>query len=159
LLVSAATGTLAAAVSAEFRANFDAAHPRPTSIFYGLDVDSGRAVWANRAERTDAWTAHFLGSHPVRGTLPAIAGWLGSDEPFLQTSAPVMQIASPILQVLDDRIFDGERQVTLGARSARNADGMIFIVSGDHPIRIVEVEGRKPSDPLDSGRTATMYQC
>jgi hypothetical protein len=159
LLPGGGTVALAALVLAEFHAGFDAGHPRPTSIFYGLDANSGKAVWATRANRTDARTVHFLGSEPRRTTLPKIAGWLGSDELFLQSPASAIHVSPPALEVLDDRQLDGERQVSLWVHSEREADGLIFIVSGDRAVRVVELEGRVPSDPLDSGHASTVYQC
>lgn len=51
----------------------------------------------------------------------------------------------PLLEALDDRRLDGDRQVRLRAGSDRDADGMIFIVSGDRAVQVVELEGRAPA--------------
>ena len=65
---------------------------RPTfdSLFYGLDADTGRAVWASDDLRPDAWTTQFLGAHPQRGLLPAFLPV--SMGQFLNAPAPAVPL-------------------------------------------------------------------
>jgi hypothetical protein len=50
-------------------ADFDTRRPKPNSIFYILNADSGDAVWASYDRRPDTWTRQFLGPRPIRAPL------------------------------------------------------------------------------------------
>ena len=50
--------------------NFDANHPKPNNIFYGLNADTGQAIWASSDETPDEWTAQFLSATPKKEPLP-----------------------------------------------------------------------------------------
>ena len=40
--------------------------PRTDSIYYGLDADTGKAVWFSLDQQEDDWTATYLGANPRR---------------------------------------------------------------------------------------------
>jgi hypothetical protein len=50
---------------------FDAAHPKQNSVFYGLDAGAGAAIWGSMDTGPDEWTARFLSDAPQRRPLPA----------------------------------------------------------------------------------------
>ncbi|MBA3533527.1 MAG: M28 family peptidase, partial [Ardenticatenales bacterium] len=41
-------------------AGFDAQRPRPSNLFYALDADTGKAVWATQNRQLDEWTSSFI---------------------------------------------------------------------------------------------------
>jgi hypothetical protein len=98
---------------------YDAGHRAPDSLFYALNADTGKAVWASTDEYADAWTARFLGSDAALAGLPEFfpaANWQ-----FLQAAAPAAPLAPPRAEVLEDATRDGLRIVRVRLRSARGA--------------------------------------
>jgi hypothetical protein len=47
-------------VLVSFSSRYDAKHPRQDTILYGLNTDTGRAVWASSDKKPDSWTKQFL---------------------------------------------------------------------------------------------------
>jgi hypothetical protein len=72
-LLPAAAGVFALgfAVAGELTAPVDQTHPRPDTVFYCLDADSNRAVWASPDAEPDEWLRQFFGVGTGRGALPA----------------------------------------------------------------------------------------
>jgi hypothetical protein len=101
-------------------AGFDGNHPKTTSVFYGLDVDSGRAVWASFAPRPDEWTAQFFQAGPRSAKLTELIPT--SDFAFLQSDAPAADVAPPELVLLAEESRGETRLLRLRVTSPRGAE-------------------------------------
>ncbi|MDB4951672.1 MAG: peptidase [Gemmatimonadetes bacterium] len=138
-LLAPALAAVVLLAAAEARSPFDAAHPRPNSLFYLMDAGRNEASWASSDARPDAWTSRFLGSSPRRGPLsgyfPAI------DYPFLWTPAPAVAAPRPpLLELLsDERRADG-RVLRVRVRSQRGGEQVWVNVAPG--AEIVSVNGR-----------------
>ena len=99
---------------------YSAARPKATILYYALDADSGRALWASSADRNDSWTAQFVGSSPSRGKLPGfLPEWFPID--LLQAEAPLLPLAPPEASLGDQSRQSDSRSLTLRIRSAGSA--------------------------------------
>ena len=92
-------------------AGFDARQPRPNSLVYALNADTGQAIWASFDEAPDPWTAQVLGSAATKG---AVADYpVGTASPLLHRQAPAVALAAPELALLDDSVREGVRTLRL----------------------------------------------
>jgi MFS family permease len=106
---------------------FDTDHPRPDSILYGLDADSGEAVWATYDE-TDDYTSRFFGPNSERG---ALEDFLPSGPPGLLGEAPAVPLAAPAVEVLGDEKNGDTRTIRLRVSSPRGAKNLSLWVESD----------------------------
>jgi hypothetical protein len=102
--------------------------PKSNEIFYALNADTGKAVWASGDARPDEWTSQFLSSDAPAAPLDDYLPWLKGDV-FIQQPAPAVILATPEIQVLDDQVQDQTRRIHMRVRSAREA-ATLFIYSG-----------------------------
>ena len=128
-------------LSGSFTAGFDAKNPKPSSLFYGLNSDTGKAIWASADPETDPWTSQFLGSNATSGKLdrylPAIS------RTFLYSAAPGLSLPSSKVETLSDTNRKGLRTVSLRITSSRSAWRIWLASDSKTTILASEVNGKK----------------
>jgi hypothetical protein len=99
---------------------FNRDRPRPTNIFYALNADSGKAVWASSDEPVDQWAAtEFFTEGVKKGS---INDYIPSTyNRFSSSQAPVAQLPAPEVALVDDKTNNGVRNVRLHLTSRRQA--------------------------------------
>jgi hypothetical protein len=121
-------------------AGFDAAHPKPDSLFYGLDADSNTASWFTGDFAPDPWMARAIGVHPakVRSTpfIPFLK-W-----PMFTNAAAVAPLPPPTLDLVEDSDAGGERTLRLRIASPRHADDIFVYGDPSVPVLAAEVNGK-----------------
>ncbi len=122
---------------------FDAHHPRPDSIFYVLDAESGAARWISVDPSPDHFTAQFFQHHVRAGNLVALTG-TDLDRRTIEGDAPTVGLPPPEMKVLDDASNDGVRVVKMHIGSARHAP-IIWMAVPDS-VRVIDaaVDGKSP---------------
>jgi hypothetical protein len=146
---AAATLGLGLVVAGTLTAGFDAHHPKPNNIFYALNADTDKAIWASYDEAPDAWTAQFLGADAEKG---AVTDYVDASEPLLYSEAPVVSLEAPDAELLDDSTGDGMR--TLRVRITPPPRATLLAVTTDAEERVVgaAVDGKRvPNDTSDDG--------
>lgn len=126
-----AASTLAAVcfiVMALLQPDVSQQQPKSNEIFYALNADTGKAVWASGDARPDEWTSQFLSSDAPAAPLNDYLPWLNG-EVFLQQAAPAATLAAPEIKVLDDQVQEQTRHIQIRISSAREA-ATLFIYSG-----------------------------
>lgn len=123
---------------------FDRSHPRPASIFYGLDVDKAKAVWASADEAPDSWTQQFFSTGNSRGGLPEYLPL--SSRAFLQAPAPVIQLSAPQLELLNDETNNNVRTLRLRVTSPRQAAVVSLTIDPDTQLTGSAVNGKVIKD-------------
>jgi len=108
-------------------AGFDIAHPRPTSLFYGLDADAGRGTWFSGDARPDEWTAPVLGRSPRKVSTTMFMPFL--KWPMFANEGAAATLAAPVIERLDDSTAGDTRTLRLRITSPRRAD--VVYVYGD----------------------------
>ncbi len=128
-------------VAGSLTAGFDANHPKPNSIFYGLNANTGKAIWASADEKPDEWTSQFLCSDTEKGTLaeylPMVSG------KFLKSQAPVAPLAAPKLEPLGDDVSDGVRTVRMRISSPRQARIIRVYIDSNTEVLAAVVNGKQ----------------
>jgi hypothetical protein len=109
-------------ISGSLTAGFDDENPRPNSIAYLLDADTGQATWFSQASEVDSWTEQFFTEEPEQGKLGELIPLaLDARMSVITGNAPAMAIDAPAVDVLDDQTAGGVRKLRLRLRSTRRA--------------------------------------
>jgi hypothetical protein len=107
-------------VAGSLTAGFDREHPKPSSLFYGLDGDTGTGVWASLDEKPDEWTSQFFAPSAKRAPLDKY--FVFSSRKYLQTeTAAVAPIEPPVVELLGESASDEQRTLHLRISSPRRA--------------------------------------
>jgi len=99
---------------------YDALHPRPDSLAYWLNADTGKSSWISLDERPDGWTSQFLTGSIERDKIDIFVTPGG--ESVLKTDAPPVKLPAPEIVTLDDSVSGNERILRLRLTSLRHAD-------------------------------------
>jgi hypothetical protein len=99
---------------------YDALHPRPDSVAYWLNADTGKGSWISLDERPDGWTSQFLTGGIDRDKIDIFVTPGG--ESVLKTDAPSVKLPAPEIVTLDDSVSSNERVLRLRLTSLRHAD-------------------------------------
>jgi hypothetical protein len=127
---------------------YDAARPRPDTLFYTLNADTGEANWATLDPQLDEWTKQFLNKNIQERSVGELYG--GADPTKILTSpAPVAPLKPPELELLGEKTNGATRTLRLHLVSPRAAWRAIIL-----PGKGVEVLGwgvneRRPQDVGD----------
>ncbi|GAA3035519.1 M20/M25/M40 family metallo-hydrolase [Streptosporangium longisporum] len=103
----------------------DKDHPRKTNLGYGLDADTGKAVWVTSTS-PDRWARRYGGV--ATGARPFPEVW---ETPELIAPAKAAPLPAPSLKVIEDTTGAGVRTVRVLIRSERGAALIGLRVAGD----------------------------
>lgn len=125
--------------------------PKTNDIFYALNADTGKAVWATSDARPDEWTSQFLSSDAPAAPLNDYLPWVMED--VLQQPAPATTMAAPEIKLVDDQVQEQTRRIHLRISSVRGAATLFIYVDTD--LFEASVNGQplaKPPDAPASGK-------
>jgi hypothetical protein len=132
--------------------SFDRQHPKPNNIFYALNADSGKAVWASMDRKPDEWTSQLLSTNPENRPLSEFFSANLSSVRFRQNSAPVATIAPPQIVVLNDQSSGEVRLLSLRITSTRMAPVLSLYVDSKAEFLSLTVNGTR----LDPSNTTLL---
>lgn len=149
LIMSAATLALSfgCAFAGLLTAGFDRRHPATDSLLYGLNADTGEAVWASPDGKTDEWTSRFLPAGSAKSKLPDFFPM--SEQPFLSAPAPALPLPPPRVDLLSDETREGLRTLRLHITSPRAAP--LVSVYVDKESRVMSATINDKSLQVESG--------
>jgi hypothetical protein len=141
VIVVAMVGVLFFGIAA-FRSGYDARHPKLDSLFYGLNADTGKAVWASFDGKSDEWTSRVLSEKPQKGTAPEFfaAGRAGS---LLRADAAAASLAAPSVSVVSDSTKDTVRTLKLRISSPRGAPIVSTYIDSVKSLQGVWINGKR----------------
>lgn len=155
-------GFVAFLISAHFKSGFDAANPKPTSLLYVLDADTGSAQWATYEEQVSDWTKQYIGMvPPVTEELAGrqISSKYSTGFSFV-ADAPLKGIPVPLIEKTRDTLIGGERILNLRISPQRQVN-RLEVYTNDIPITWAKVNGiSMPSGFLEKrsgGKLFTHY--
>ena len=127
---------------AHFQSGFGPERPKPTSLLYALDTDSGQAFWATYEQVPSEWTQAYL--KDAQSAAEALGSQTLSSKystGFTQVAgAPVKEVPTPEVRMIRDTILAGERQVSLEIVSRRAVNRLEVFVN-DTPLAEARVCG------------------
>ncbi|MGS2761691.1 M28 family peptidase [Sinomicrobium sp. M5D2P9] len=122
LALFAGVVTLVLLITAHTQSGFTEDRPKPDSLLYVMDTDTGKAEWATYDKVPGTWNSAYLGQDkkvPSPGEEATIASKYNTG--FSYTSAaPVKEIPVPVVEILHDTIIGAHRQVEVCIIPQRN---------------------------------------
>jgi hypothetical protein len=122
------------------RSGYDAEHPKPDTISYWLDSNTGKALWISFDTNPDNWISQFLTGHFEASTLHLFNPVDG--DAILKADAPYVQLPPPSIETLEDSTTGGERKLRLRLVSPRQAR-TIWLQVEKATVLAATLEGRK----------------
>ncbi|MGD0362211.1 MAG: M28 family peptidase [Bryobacteraceae bacterium] len=119
--------------------------PRTDSIYYGLDTDSGKAIWFSLDRQVDEWTAHYLGDNPGHAALPQFVPFTAWQ--YLTHEAPGVPAPAPLVERLDG----APNELHLRVSSPREAPRVYLYGDERNPVLEASVDGA----PIDAAKAFT----
>ena len=140
-IVIALAGVLLLGV-ATFRSTHDARQPKLNSLFYGLNADTGKAIWASFDEKPDEWTSRVLPANAQKRAAPEffVTGRAGLQ---MQADAVPVALPPPNAAVLADNTKDTLRTLKLRITSPRAAPVISVYIDSVKNLQGVWVNGRR----------------
>lgn len=132
-------------VVAGLHSGFTPNQPQRSDLFYALNADTGKAIWASADARLNDWTRQFL-ANGNRGDINQ--QFPSRNRTFLQSEAPAIQIPGPGVAVLKDETGSDVRRVQLRITSPRQAASLVVFVDGD--VLQAGVNGKPITAPTSS---------
>lgn len=133
---------LALIAVANLRSGFDAQHPRPNSIAYQLDADTGQARWLSADPAPDAWTRQFF---PDAAAIRPGERFPTLGLPAFAAPAPAVALPAPTVVVREDSTDGSLRTLRLRLVSPRHAQNLAAEIQADGMIAAATLDGL----PLD----------
>ncbi|SFP36969.1 Peptidase family M28 [Geodermatophilus dictyosporus] len=95
---------------------FDQQHPVPSQLVYALEADTGEAWWASTESQPGEYTSRYVGTpRTLPHDYPYLAGGAVAVGPAEGADLPPSTV-----EVLEDRVADGRRTVTVRVRPQRD---------------------------------------
>lgn len=128
--------------AAVFGSTHDARQPKLNSLFYGLNADTGKAIWASFDGKPDEWTSRVLSPNAQKRAAPEFfaAGRAGL---LLQAEAAPVSLPAPNATLLTDTTKDALRTVTLRITSPRGAPAISVYLDSLKNLQGVWVNGKR----------------
>ncbi|HEX5886874.1 MAG TPA: M20/M25/M40 family metallo-hydrolase, partial [Pyrinomonadaceae bacterium] len=138
-------------VLGSWTSGFNRERPQPTNLFYALNADSGKAVWASTDEQLDTWTAEFFTEGVKKG---AISDYIASNyNRFSSSPAPVASLPAPEVSLVSDNTNNGVRSVRLRITSRREAPFISVTLQSATEVIGASVNGKQIDNSQMSAQT------
>lgn len=117
-------------------------------IFYALNADTGKAVWASDITQRDERTAQFFTGSEEKGTLADFA-YGGKSRQYTLNPAPVATLPAPELSVLEKKETDGVQTLRLRITSPRQAGSVSIFVDSNAQVLSASVNNKQMDELKD----------
>ena len=120
---------------------FDKRHPQMNNLFYAVNADTGKAVFASSDEKRDDWTMQFFSRNFERNRMPDF--FPGSGRLYWQSEASAGQLVSPQAAVTADHTENSVRTLSLRITSPRRAPVIAIYTAPDTEVIDAAVDGNR----------------
>lgn len=124
---------LALIVAGSLSSGLDSKHRQTNSLFYAMNADAGKAVWASLDQKPDEWTSQFLANNIERGSMSDYMA--SSFDGFLKSKASLVPLSPPNVELLGDTAADGVRMIRMRITSPRQSP--IITLSTDASVEVL----------------------
>jgi hypothetical protein len=131
---------LAFIVAAGLTSGFDKDHPKPNTIFYAMDADTGKAVWATSDEKLDEWTSKLFPAGAVRKSLTEFPPL--TSRPLLQGEAPPASLKAPNAVLVEDSTSGDVRTLRLRVEPAQLSAAVSVSLAPNAEVMAATINGR-----------------
>ena len=119
-------------------------HPQASDVFYALEGDGSRALWASPAPAPDAWSRGFVTNEPGRAALPLFFPAFFTDRPdavLLTHDAETVALPPPGAELLESHDMTEGRLVRLRLSPARGGRWLTILLP-QSVVRAASIDGR-----------------
>jgi hypothetical protein len=120
-------------------ASFDSRHPRPVSLAYALDAESGRGYWISDRARRDEVTEAFFEREVSAAALPSF--FAEGDVVARAGETEVAELPPPELRLVSDVRSGPRRTLVFRVLSRRAAPWLTAFLEGDTKVLETAVDG------------------
>jgi Peptidase family M28 len=128
-------------VAGSFTADFNANNPKPNSIFYALNADTGKAIWASADKHPDEWTSQFLSSKTETGVLTEYLPMVSRKYLYSQASAVTLTV--PNIELFNKEVNNGIQTLQMRITSPKKARIARISVDSNTKILSATVNGKQ----------------
>jgi hypothetical protein len=138
-------------VAGSLTSGFGQSGPKPTNLFYVLNADNGKAIWASSDRKLNEWTSQFIpegaSKGPITEYMPTPPTEMmqmmmpGGGQSYWNSQASAVSLESPRAEVVSDTTEDGARHLRIHVSSARAPSVVSVFVESDTQLVRVEVNG------------------
>jgi hypothetical protein len=141
--------------AAAFNSGFNKQYPKSDHVFYVLNADSGKAVWASADDATDEWTAQFFPSNTAKVSLKEYIPLSVND--YRINSAPAIPVTPAEIRVTSDSTQGDVR--TLRIRVNTSNQGISLAVPREAGVEVLtaEVNGKRIENRSARGRSTSSW--
>lgn len=144
--VAAGVAGVALLALAALAFSFDRRHPKSDNVFYMMNADTGRAVWASADAAPDEWTAQFLTQSPERGSITEYTPLYSGS--FMKKQAEPAALGAPTAELLEGGGPGGARTLRLRIVPARPGASVSALVEGTAGVTAAEVNGKRVANTV-----------
>jgi len=117
LAIGATVAAVVFIAIAIFNPGFDRQHPKSDSLFYVLNADTGKAVWASSDSGADEWTSQIFQANAQRTSLKEYMPLTTSN--YLNTSAPAISLQPADVRLVADNTQGQVRTLLMHVTSSQ----------------------------------------
>jgi hypothetical protein len=129
-------------LGAHLNSGFSEDRPRPTSLMYVKNLDSGKAFWATYEKSPSQWTRAYLGEEPVApdpNELKTLSSKYSTGFTFTK-EAQVKSVSPPEITIEQDTLIDGKRHLHLIVAPGRDVN-RLEVFTNETPVLQATVNG------------------
>lgn len=146
-----AVAALCLIATALLTAGYDRNRPKVDSVFYVLEADSGRRLWATADRGTDEWTSQFFNQgrkvEPLSDLFPF--AYVGR---FLTGEAPAVPLQAPEASLLADGVENGLRKLRLRITPKGGASVLVIFADPETEVVGATLNGKAVNASATQGR-------
>lgn len=149
-------------VAGSLTAGFNKNDPKPASLFYVLNSDNGKAIWASSDRKLDQWASQFIPAGASRGAITEymptsnpMMSMQGGPQSFWSSQTTAVPLDAPHAEILVDTTENGTRLLRLRVSSKRQASVLSVFVESDAQIASFDVNGLRRRMMPDAAETPT----
>lgn len=118
----------------------DRQHPRLNNVFYGLNANTGTAIWGTTNLQLDDWSRQFFNARVQQRPLDDYFPF--TSQPYTTGSAPTLVLAAPRVTLISDTTQNTSRTLRLRVASARQAPFLWVYADQDTQLLNAAVNGK-----------------
>jgi hypothetical protein len=141
--------------AAGFNSGFNKQYPKSDHLFYVLNADTGKAVWASADDATDEWTAQFFPSNSDKVSLKEYIPLSVND--YRINSAPIIPVTPAEIRATSDSTQGDVRVLRLRVNALQ--EGISLAVPREAGVEVLraEVNGRRVENSGARGRSTSSW--
>ena len=141
--------------AAAFNSGFSRQYPKSDHLFYVLNADTGKAVWASADDATDEWTAQFFPSNTEKTSLKEYLPL--SVNNYRMNTAPVVPLSPADMRVTSDSMQGDVRVLRMRVNTSHEGISIALPRESNMEVVAAEVNGSRIESNGAKGRSQSSW--